>query len=355
MLTELNMNAEAAQVFNRLIGVNPHYDYVYGLKLKAQMHCCDWSEYDSSVKTIIDGLNAGKRYCNSLAIMALTDDPAIHLQAASLWSSHRCPPQANALWTGERYQHHKIRLAYMSPDFREHPVGHSFCGVLEAHDPNRFELIGLSLGVDDKSRLRQRFKLAFDHFIDARYLSSQEIARWIRTMEVDILVDLAGYTAGSRTDVLAMRPAPIQVNYLGYPGTMAAPYMDYLLADETVIPDDYARFFTEQVVHLPGTYLPADYSIKAAPEAGTRGDHGLPSAGFVFCSFNHDYKLNPPMFALWMRLLEAVSGSVLWLMKLNEEAEANIVKETAKAGIDPRPCTISSRGSLFRHLSLQCT
>jgi predicted O-linked N-acetylglucosamine transferase (SPINDLY family) len=222
----------------------------------------------------------------------------------------------------------------MSPDFREHPVGHSFCGVLEAHDPSRFELIGISLGVDDRSKLRHRFKQAFDHFVDARFLSSQELARWIRMMEVDILVDLAGYTAGSRTEVLAMRPAPIQVNYLGYPGSMAAPYIDFLLADETVIPEEHKRFFTEQVVYLPGTYLPADYSIKAAEHSGARAEHGLPDIGFVFCSFNHDYKLNPPMFAIWMRLLKSVPESVLWLMKLNEEAEANILKETEKAGVD---------------------
>lgn len=343
MLTELNLNNQAAQVFDRLIQVNPDYDYVHGLKLKAQMHCCDWSAYDSSIHTILQGLGQGKRYCNSLAIMALTDDPAVHLQAARLWADHRCPPHPNPLWQGERYQHHKIRLAYMSPDFREHPVGHSFCGVLEAHDASRFELIGISLGVDDQSKLRHRFKQAFDHFVDARLLSSQELARWIRMMEVDILVDLAGYTAGSRTDVLAMRPAPIQVNYLGYPGTMAAPYMDYLLADETVIPPTNERFFTEQVMHLPGTYLPADYSIEAADDAGSRADHGLPDSGFVFCSFNHDYKLNPPMFALWMRLLRDVSGSVLWLMKLNEEAQANILRETQKAGVDPQRVIFAKR------------
>lgn len=343
MLTELNMNAEAAKVFDRLIKVNPNYDYVHGLKLKAQMHCCDWSDYDSGIANILEGLAKGRRYCNSLAIMALTDDPAVHLQAARLWADHRCPPSASPLWQGERYQHHKIRLAYMSPDFREHPVGHSFCGVLEAHDPSRFELIGISLGVDDHSKLRQRFKQAFDHFVDARFLSSQELARWIRMMEVDILVDLAGYTAGSRTEVLAMRPAPIQVNYLGYPGTMAAPYIDYLLADETVIPATHARFFSEQVMHLPGTYLPADYSIAAASEAGSRSDHGLPETGFVFCSFNHDYKLNPPMFALWMRLLQAVDGSVLWLMKLNDEAQANILSETTRAGIDPKRVIFAKR------------
>jgi predicted O-linked N-acetylglucosamine transferase (SPINDLY family) len=131
-----------------------------------------------------------------------------------------------------------------------------------------------------------------------------------------------------------MRPAPIQVNYLGYPGSMAAPYIDFLLADESVIPEEHKPFFTEQVVYLPGTYLPADYSIKAAENVGARAEHGLPDIGFVFCSFNHDYKLNPPMFAIWMRLLKAVPDSVLWLMKLNEEAEANILKETEKAGVE---------------------
>jgi len=333
MLTELNANDQAAEIFARLLAVNPHYDYAEGLLVKARMHCCDWTDYEQSCARIEEGLLAGRRSCNSLAIMALTDDPELHLQAARLWSAHRCPPRPNPLWQGEVYRHGRTRLAYISPDFREHPVGYSFCGVLEAHSTSRFELFGISLGPDDQSEFRKRYKLAFDHFIDAQTMSAAEIAQWIRAMEIDILVDLAGYTAGSRTDVLAMRPAPIQVNYLGYPGTMAAPYIDYIIADEIVLPETHRAFFSEVPAYLPSPYLPADDSIQASDQRVSRQQHGLPEQGFVYCSFNHDYKINPHIFQVWMEILEAVPGSILWLMKLNAHAEANLRKEAQQRGV----------------------
>ena len=265
------------------------------------------------------------------------------MRCAQIFAAHRFPADPEPLWAGERYQHRKIRLGYVSPDFREHPVGHALCGLLEQHDRNQFELFGISLGIDDHGALRKRYKQVFDHFIEARELRTAELAHWVRAMEIDILVDLAGYTSGSRADMFAMRPCPIQVSYLGFPGTLGASYMDYILADKVVIPEQNRKHYQEQVVWLPHAYFPADNSVAIAKETPSRSQFGLPDEGFVFCSFNHDYKINPPVFAVWMRLLSAVPGSVLWLMKLNEDAESHILKEAQAAGVAPERIIFATR------------
>jgi len=265
------------------------------------------------------------------------------LTCVKIFADHLFPVKNKALWQGEKYGHDKIRLAYVSPDFREHPVGHLMAGVIEHHDKSKFETIAISLGIDDKGSLRQRFEQAFDQFIDVRGKKSWEIAELIRTLEVDILVDLAGYTADSRTDVFAYRPAPIQVNYLGYPGSLGVDYMDYILADKVVIPKEHQAFYAEKVAYLPDAYLPTDSTLKISERTPTREEMGLPATGVVFCSFNHDYKINPPMFDVWMRLLDQVPGSVLWLMKLNEPAQRNLRREAEQRGIEPDRLVFATR------------
>ena len=343
ILTEYKRNAMAAAYFSKVLEINPYYDYAQGLRAYALLHCCDWRGYDEHRAAIREGISEGRRVCNPLAFMALSDEPPEQLLCAQIFARHRFPEEPRPIWQGEIYRHRKVRVAYVSPDFREHPVGHALCGVLEQHDHSRFELFGISLGVDDKSSLRKRYRQAFDHFIDARELRSAELAQWVRSMEIDVMVDLAGYTSGSRADMFAMRPAPIQVSYLGFPGTLGAPYMDYILADKVVIPDENRPYYQEQVVWLPHAYFPADNTVGIAEETPSRKDCGLPDEGFVFCSFNHDYKINPPVFAVWMRLLKAVPGSVLWLMKLNEDAQSHLLREADAAGVNPERIIFATR------------
>jgi len=343
ILTEYKRNAMAAAYFSKVLEINPYYDYAQGLRAYALLHCCDWRGYDEHRAAIREGISEGRRVCNPLAFMALSDEPPEQLLCAQIFARHRFPEEPRPIWQGEIYRHRKVRVAYVSPDFREHPVGHALCGVLEQHDHSRFELFGISLGVDDKSSLRKRYRQAFDHFIDARELRSAELAQWVRSMEIDVMVDLAGYTSGSRADMFAMRPAPIQVSYLGFPGTLGAPYMDYILADKVVIPDENRPYYQEQVVWLPHAYFPADNTVGIAEETPSRKACGLPDEGFVFCSFNHDYKINPPVFAVWMRLLKAVPGSVLWLMKLNEDAQSHLLREADAAGVNPERIIFATR------------
>ena len=343
LLTEFRQNEQAIAMFERLITLNPDHDYGLGLLFYERMHICDWKDFAPACARIVDAVRAGKRACKSLAFMSASDSAADHQQAARIFAAHHARRSPRPLWAGERYRHDRIRLAYVSPDFREHPVGHLMAGVFEHHDHTRFETIAVSLGVDDQSRLRARMRSAFDHFIDARDMGAAQIAQRMRDLEVDIAIDLGGYTSDTRTEIFALKPAPVQVNYLGYPGTMGADYYDYILADRHVIPPEHQQFYDEQVVYLPDSYLPTDASVSIADGVPTRAECGLPEAGFVFCSFSHDYKISPPVFDAWMRLMVQVPGSVLWLMSRGDQAQSNLRWCAQARGVDPARLVFAGR------------
>ncbi|MFA6310348.1 MAG: tetratricopeptide repeat protein [Sterolibacterium sp.] len=352
LLTEFKQSEQAIAMFESLLKIRPDYDYGLGLLAYERLHICDWTDFDKMSQQIIEGVRAGRRACKSLALMAFSDSASDHLQAARTFASHFCPKRAISFWQGERYRHDRIRLAYVSPDLREHPVGHAIAGVMEHHDKNRFETIAISLGIDDQSRIRARMLKVFDRFIDVRQMGTAQIAQLMRDLEVDIAVDLGGYTSDTRTDIFAHRPAPIQVNYLGYPGTMGTDYYDYILADRYVIPDEHRQFYSEKVVYMPDAYFPTDGSVKITERTPTRSECGLPETGFVFCSFSHDYKISPPLFDVWMRLLGGVPGSVLWLMSRGELYQNNLRKEARIRGVDPARLIFASRVPLVEdHLA----
>jgi len=343
MLTEFKRSEEAVAMFERLLAIKPDFEYGVGSICYERMHACDWSHFESDVARILDGIAAGKPVAKSLGVMSITDDAAVHHRCAEIFAAHRYTPRHAPLWTGQRYRHDRIRIAYVSPDLREHPVGHLMAGIFERHDRRRFETIAIAIGANDGSRLRQRMVDCFDHFIDARMMESRRIAELMRSMEVDIAIDLAGFTADSRSEVFGMRPAPVQVNYLGYPGTMGTQYMDYIVADRHVIPPEHARHYNEKVVYLPDAYLPAASGLQVAERTPTRAECGLPDEGVVFCSFNHDYKIAPHVFAVWMNLLRAVPGSVLWLMSRSPLSQGNLRKEAAARGVDPDRLVFAQR------------
>jgi len=247
------------------------------------------------------------------------------------------------LWNGETYRHRRKRVAFISGDFRTHPVGYLLIGMIERMDKRRFEITGVSTGAPDGSDLWKRYRCAFDHYLDVQGKPSLEIAQLMRAMEIDIAIDLSGHTEGSRLDVLAHRPAPVQMTYLGFPGTSGLPFIDYLIADRVTVPPEYQQFYREKVLYLPHCYLPRDTSVVPSPVTPRRSDFGLPDEGIVFCSFNHDYKINPTMFKVWMDLLKAVPGSVLWLMKLNETAHANVSKSALEHGVEPSRIHFATR------------
>ena len=352
ILTEFKQSELAIAMFERLVAINPDYDYALGLLFYERMHICDWADFEVTTQKIVEEVHLGKRACKTLAFMSASEAASDHLLAAKIFAQHFCPKNAKSLWQGERYRHDKIRLAYVSPDLREHPVGHLMAGIFEHHDKSKFELIAISLGIDDQSRLRARMLKTFDQFIDVREMGSEQIAQMMRDMEIDIAVDLGGYTSDTRTDVLAYRPTPIQVNYLGYPGTMGTDYIDYILADRHIIPPEHQQFYTEKVAYLPDTYLPTDSSVQISERTPTRTECGLPESGVVFCSFSHDYKISPPLFDVWMRLLVQIPGSVLWLMSRGETSQHNLRKEAEIRGVDPSRLVFATRVPLVEdHLA----
>ena len=335
---DLSVNA-----FKRALQINPTYNYGEGHLMHARLSCCDWTDFEESRQSIFDGIRAGKKVCGAMTIMSITDDAALARQCIEIYAKDKYGDPLFKLWNGEKYAHRRKRIAFISADFRIHPVGYLLIEMIENFDKEKFELTGVFTGTPDGSDLWKRYRCAFDHYLDAKNIPSSELAKLLRAMEIDIAIDLSGHTEGTRLDVLSHRPAPVQITYLGFPGTLGLPFIDYLIADPRIIPPDSQQHYKEKILYLPHCYLPRDTSVVPSPATPKRSDFGLPDEGFVFCSFNHDYKINPPMFKVWMELLKEVPGSVLWLMKLNDAAHSNLTKEAIKHGVDPSRMVYATR------------
>jgi len=341
---------EAATSLRRLIQIEPGYDQALGACLHAQMHVCDWTDYSQSVGEIIAAVDGNIRVDFLGAFLAVCDSPRRQLHWARLLADkYRSKPPP--LWTGERYGHDRIRIAYVSADFLEHPTSYLMAGLFEKHDRQRFETIAIALRDDERSPMAQRLRAAFEHFIVVGSRSDVEIARQMRELEVDIAVDLMGYTAQHRTHIFAHRPAPIQVNYLGYPGTMGTGDMDYIIGDEFLIPNEHRADYAEQVVYLPECFHATDDQRPKATDAPTRSAMGLPDSGFVWSAFLSSYKINPLLFDVWARLLCALPDSVLWLVGGNRVLEHNLRRESAARGVDPQRLVFARRLPYSQHLA----
>lgn len=345
---------EAFRSNDRAFTLKPQMELVEGARFRNKLQICNWENFESEQARLLEGARNGVLVMaphDSLALQATSAD--IHA-AARLYTSRENPLAAEPVWRGERYAHKRIRVAYLSADFREHPVAYLLAGVIGRHDRARFESIAICFTPPAESAMRTRLKSEFERFIEVDRRSDREIAELIKEMEVDIAVDLMGHTDHSRPRAFAYRPAPIQVSYLGYAGTTGADYIDYVLADRFVIPAEAEQFYTERVVCLPDTFMPTDDTRKISATAVSRTEEGLPENGFVFCSFSQSLKITPDAFAIWMRLLSAVEGSVLWLSQLNPAAVGNLRREAAAHGVAPERLVFArhvaaNEGHLARH------
>ena len=333
----------STNAFLRALQIDPEYSYGEGHLMSARLGNCDWTDYEGATQRIFDGIRAGKKMSGAMTIMSITDDAALARQSIETYAADKYGTSIFKLWNGEQYAHRRKRVAFISGDFRIHPVGYLLIGLIEQFDKSQFELTGVFTGVSDGSELWKRYRCAFDHYLDVHDMPSLDVAKLMRAMEIDIAIDLSGHTEGTRLDVLSHRPAPAQVTYLGFPGTLGLPFIDYLIADPRIIPPELQHHYREKILYLPHCYLPRDNSVVPSPETPLRSDFGLPDEGIVFCSFNHDYKINPPMFKVWMDLLNAVPGSVLWLMKLNDGAHVNLSNAAVAHGVDPSRMVYASR------------
>jgi predicted O-linked N-acetylglucosamine transferase (SPINDLY family) len=334
VLSILKRYEEAMRDCERVLAIEPDYPYARGVLVHSRLQCCDWRSYDEDRQKISLALQTGKRVISPFNHKALSDSASEQLQCAQVWVRNECPASPTPLWRGEMYGHDRIRLAYVSADFNSSAVATLMAGVFEHHDRARFEVTAISFGSDTKTEMRSRLNRAFEHFVDAREMNEHEIASHVRHREIDIAVDLMGYTGECRSRIFAWRPAPLQVLFLGFAGTMGASYIDYVVADRTVIPDSHKRHYAEKVVQLPDTFLPSDATRAIDERVPTRHEAGLPENGFVFASFNNAYKFSPAMFDIWMRLLSQVEGSVLWLPEHHPSATRNLRREADVRGVN---------------------
>lgn len=314
---------------------------------------CDWEGLEAEEHECLCQFRAGNEVIPPFVLFSMPASPADQQEAARRYALRTgVPPSA-------RFRHvatklgvsGRLKLGYLSSDFGNHATSLLLADILETHDRSRFEVFTYSFGSDDDSRLRRRISAGVDRFVDIRDLSHRDAACRINDDGVDILVDLNGFTRHSRPEIASHRPAPVQVNYLGYPATMGADYMDYFIADGVTVPEASQSYFTENVVRLSGCYQPNDRQREVAPLATSRAREGLPEAAIVFCCFNGSWKINAMMFDVWMRLLHRFPGSVLWLLKSNGSTTGNLRQEASIRGIAPERLVFAEKVSNAQHLT----
>jgi predicted O-linked N-acetylglucosamine transferase (SPINDLY family) len=348
---------EAVRSFEMALGLKGDCDYLFGTLQHTRMHLCDWKGFDSGVAELILKVQQGAKVATPFDALSLMDDSSVQRMVAETFCHYNFPAAAAPMWSGQRYEHARIRVAYVSCDFKRHPAALNNVGVWERHDRSRFEVIAISYGpvikedATAEGQMRTRLVKAFDRFLDVGDKSDEQIARIMQELEVDIAVDISGTMRDARPGIFAHRPAPVQVNLYGY--TSGAPYMDYLVADRVVIPPEHEDGYSEKVVCLPGAWSSSDTSRQVSSRQFTRGEMGLPERGVVYCSFNNAYKFNPQMFDVWMRILQRVPGSVLWLQGGGQEGvKENLRREASARGVEPSRLVFADRlESMAEHLA----
>lgn len=351
LLTELQRFDESLPNFEMALKLKPEYEYVLGALIGNKLHLCNWSQLEDLRKGLIGQIEEGKKASPPFQIFPLLDSGGLQKKAALLWTQDK-HPQENALPPPKfSYSGKKIKLGYFSADFHNHATSYLMAQLFELHDKEKFELFAFSFGPDIQDQMRARLVKAFDHFLDVRDMSDLEVAQLARAHEIHIAMDLKGYTQHGRTGIFSYRAAPVQINYLGYPGTMGAPYIDYLIADQTLIPEGKEDLYCEKILYMPHSYQVNDSLRKISDKNLSRADLGLPEDAFVFCCFNNNYKILPEMFDVWARILQQVPNSVLWLLEDNATARKNLMKEAAARNLDVERLVFAKRLPLAEHLA----
>lgn len=349
-LARLGRPVESAASYGKALALRPGFAEAHAQKLHQLAMACDWEAGTPGEDTLAT-LGISGEAVSPFALLSLDDDPARQRARAERFieEKHPGPTARSAARAGVRPE--RLRIGYFSADFQTHPVMHLIARLFEVHDRDRFEVHAYSFGPDSKDAMRARVTAAVGSFRDVRSLRDSDVAALARKDGIDIAVDLLGFTGGCRPDIFAHRAAPVQINYLGYPGTMGAPFIDYIVADRILIPEEQRRHYAEKIIYLPGSYQVNDDTRAISDRAVTRSEEGLPEQGIVFCCFNNNYKITPAEFDVWMRLLRQVGGSVLWLLKANPWAEQNLRREAEKRGVDPARLVFAERTPLPEHLA----
>lgn len=350
-LRELGDFTAAIASYDRAAALKSDYRSLQGVRCYTRLQICDWQDLEAEVSAITQRIERGEEASNPFFVLALTDSATIQRQAAETWVREEYPLNSALPAITKHRRADKIRVAYLSADFHHHATMHLMAGLFEMHDRARFDLTVLSFGIASQDGMRRRLRNVCEDFIDVRQQSDVAVAALARSKRVDIAVDLKGFTLDNRAGIFACRAAPLQVSYLGYPGTMGAPYMDYLIADRALIPEGSSRHYVENIIYLPYSYQVNDRRREISDRAFSREELGLPPTGFVFCCFNSNYKITPATFDGWMRILGRTEDSVLWLLEDNPTATENLRREAQRRNVDPRRLVFAKPLPLAEHLA----
>lgn len=351
VLRELGRQDEALAGFAAALAADPALPYALGDWLQQKLACCDWEGLPDALARVADGVGRGARACTPFTLLALPGPLARQQACARAFVADRAPAGPGSAWAATPLAGGRLNVGYFSADFHDHATAHLLAGVLERHDRTRFEITAFSFGPRSGDAWQRRVEAAVDRFVEVGGFSDDAIVARARELRIDIAVDLKGHTRHARTGIFARRAAPLQVSWLGYPGTLGAPYVDYVLADPTLVPPADRVWYDERIACLPHSYQPNDSTKAIDPDAPSREAAGLPAGAFVFCCFNHAWKILPDVFGAWMRLLHAVDGSVLWLLDAGAAAVRNLRREAAARGVAPERLVFAPRVALAAHLA----
>ena len=350
-LLALKQYGEAYAACDHAVRLMPELDYALGKWLHAKMHCCLWDGIENAYQRVLTEVSNRRKVASPFNLLSIPSTLSEQKIAAETYVADNFPPTSDEIASSHASHSGKIRIGYFSADFRRHAIPYLMAQLLELHDRSNFEILGFSFGPSADDDMRRRLTAGFDQFIDVKDKSDEEIADLARNLQVDIGVDLKGFTDHSRTGIFAHRAAPIQVNYLGYPGTIGASYIDYIIADRILIRPEEAEFYSEKIAYLPHSYQVNDRTRRISDRRFTRDDLGLPAEAFVFCCFNNCFKITPDVFDVWMRLLTKVDGSVLWLLESNAWAIKSLRAEAERHGIASERLVFAEPMDLPDHLA----
>ncbi|MBT8603898.1 tetratricopeptide repeat protein [Polynucleobacter paneuropaeus] len=325
---------ESERCFKKALAIDPRVDFLLGDSIQAQMNMGRWSDYAANIKKLKDGIQSQQAITHPFTVVTLIDDPLLQKDAAQIYAQKKWPKN-DVLHRFTLSKKEKIKVGYFSADFRYHPIAHLIMDLLECHDSEQFEIYAFSWGPTSRSLERDRIISAVHEFIDINEYSDQQVVDLARGKGIDIAIDLGGYTQSARTDLFAMRVAPIQVSYLGYIGTMGVNFIDYIIADEILVPKHHQKYFSEKIIYMPDCFQVSDRKRVIGQGKLSRADYGLPETGFVFCCFNNNYKMTPEVFDSWMRIISSVEGGVLWLYESNDLIAEQLKSEAKGRGVDP--------------------
>jgi predicted O-linked N-acetylglucosamine transferase (SPINDLY family) len=341
---------QAIQVYKHIVLLQADTEFIRGYLFHAKLKVCDWKDHDEQVKTCIQGICENKKLIMPFSALMLSGVEKLNIQIATNYAKY-----INGLsrkpYSKKSKPLEKITIGYYSADFHSHAISYLICELIELHNRSKFNAIAFSFGSNNQDQTRQRLMNAFDQFIDVSHQSDEAIAKLSRDFKIDIAVDLMGYTHDARPGIFEARVAPLQVNYLGYPASMGNEYIDYIIADQIVIPESNKQFYSEKVIYLPNSYQVNDRKKVISDRQISRTELGLPKDSFVFCCFNNNYKILPETFDGWMRVLTVVEGSVLWLFQDNDWVVNNLKKEAQERGVEADRLVFAKRLPLDEHLA----